>query len=472
MFIGRENELQLLQSLRRSKKAELGIIYGRRRIGKSTILEKIAIEKGDIYFEAIKGISKPKQIAHFIKQLSKATNKTIPTCQTWEDAFDQLTILISKGSHFIIFDEFAWMASEKKELVAILKYYWDQKWKKNPQLKLVLCSSIANFMIKHLVHSEALHNRKTLELHIKPLLANEAKLFFKNKRSDFEIIKFLITFGGVPKYLEQIDPNFSYEQNLDHLCFHQHAFFLNEFETIFKEQFKVINRYELIIESLTFGPKTKEEIEKLIGITSGGGFTTALKQLETAGFIKAEASLKIETGTKKSKTKKYRLWDEWLKFYFSYIRKNASIIQMHTGPGLARRILEKSVHSYMGIGFEMLCLKNISSILKALRIDIGSVVEIGPYFKQSSRKSGVAGVQIDICILRKGKVLTIIECKYSEHPIEAEVIEEMENKIRKLKIPKSISIEKVLIAACGVTTEVEHRDYFHHILTLDALLQC
>lgn len=397
--------------------------------------------------------------------------KKIPYCTSWEDAFDQLTPIVTKGKHVIIFDEFSWMASERKELVSILKYYWDRKWKKNPHLKLFLCGSIANFMLKHLIHSESLHNRKTLEMQIKPLLAIEAQHFFKGKRSLFEITKFLITFGGIPKYLEQINPNLSYEQNLDILCFNQNAFFLNEFETIFKEQFKVIKRYEPIVESLAFGPKSKEEIEEVLGSSSGGGFTTTLRQLETASFIRAEPSLNIETGIRKSKTRKYKLWDEWLRFYFHYVKRNFSKIQLQQGRGLASQLTEKSIYSYLGLGFEMFCMKNISQILKNLRIDLGSVIEIGPYYRQASRKTGEPGLQIDLCILRKGGILTIIECKFSESPVGTEVIAEMNLKLEKLKIPSHFTVEKVLISARGVTTELEHRDYFHHILGLEAIYQ-
>lgn len=470
MIIGRDLEIKRLLELKNSKRSELAIIYGRRRVGKSTLLEHIANnEKSSIYFEAIKGYTKKKQISHFIKQLSEQTKKKFPECSSWEEAFDKLTPIIAKGHHFIVFDEFSWMASEKKQLVSILKYYWDRKWKKNSELKLVLCGSIANFMLKHLIHSDSLHNRKTLEMKIEPLMAKEAQSFFKRKRSPNEICKFLMTFGGIPKYLEQLNPNLSYEQNLDNLCFNRNGFFTNEFETIFKEQFKIIKKYETIVEALSFGAKTKEELVRLSQGSSGGGFTTALRQLEAAGFIKADSSLKIETGSRKSKTKKYRLWDEWLKFYFQYVKKNLPLIQLQNEGEIAHRIIGNSINSYLGLSFEMLCEKNITQILKSLNINLNTIIDIGPYFRQASRKTGEPGLQIDLCLLRRGGILTIIECKFGEYPIGSEIINELENKLKKLRVPSNVTIEKVLISAAGVTTELEHRDYFHHILGLESL---
>ncbi|ETR66702.1 MAG: hypothetical protein OMM_12457 [Candidatus Magnetoglobus multicellularis str. Araruama] len=117
------------------------------------------------------------------------------------------------------------MASGRTELISLVKYYWDNYWKKNPNLTLVICGSIANFMFKHIVHSKALHNRKTFEIKLAPLSACESKLFFKQYRSNNEIAKFLMVFGGIPKYLEQVDPQFSFSENMDRLCFQKKWFF-------------------------------------------------------------------------------------------------------------------------------------------------------------------------------------------------------------------------------------------------------
>ena len=250
MFIGRKYELKIIEQAIVSKRAELGIVYGRRRIGKSTLLKKAAPKKNTLYFEALQGVSLKKQIEHFTYQLSKQTNTPIILARNWHEAFDALTLHIKKRRRYIVFDEFPWMAAGRSELVALFKYYWDNHWKQNPNLTAVICGSVASFILNHIIHSKALHNRKTFEIRLQPLSADESKLFFKNLRSENEICKFLIVFGGIPKYLEQIDPHTSFENNIDRLCFQKNGFFINEFETIFKEQFKVIKTYEKIAREL------------------------------------------------------------------------------------------------------------------------------------------------------------------------------------------------------------------------------
>ncbi len=470
MFIGRSYELQLLEAAQASKKAELVIVYGRRRVGKSALLEKVIQRSGDFTFESIKGLSKKRQIAHFLKQLSTQVKNDLPRCESWEAAFDVFTPYIQKGKHTIVFDEFPWMASEKTELISILKYYWDRKWQKNPGIKLILCGSVANFMLKHLVHSQALHNRKTLELRIDPLPACEAKLFFSKKRSKFEISKFLMIFGGIPKYLEQIDVNQSLEINLDRLCFTKSGFFVNEFESVFKEQFKVIRRYEEIVQRLSEGKKTKEQLQQSLKVSRGGGFGSFLQQLEVAGFVSREVSLSFEENIRKSKTQRYSLWDEWLKFYLVYVQKNTPLIQNQIKMGLSGRILDHSIQSYFGNMFEVFCRKNISRILHSLEIDPASVVDIGPYFRQASRSGSRRGVQVDICILRRGRVLTLIECKFKEHPVGVDVLRDFEKKLSALKIPRIFTVEKVLISASGVTEDLNARNYFNRILGLEDVM--
>ncbi|MBI5139139.1 hypothetical protein HZA26_00810 [Candidatus Nomurabacteria bacterium] len=203
--------------------------------------------------------------------------------------------LLSK-ENIVVFDEFPWMASERNELVAILKYYWDNHWKQNFRLKLVLCGSIAQFMVQHLVHSKPLHNRKTFEMKIEPLPPYEAKDFFKHKRSHIEIAQFLMVFGGIPKYLEQLDPSRSLSINVDLLCFDKNGFFYNEFETLFKEQFRSTRIYENIVSLLSCGAYSKEAISRSLHLSSGGGLTNYLKNLEQADFIKLFPSIQIGQG--------------------------------------------------------------------------------------------------------------------------------------------------------------------------------
>jgi len=469
MFVGREYELDLLEQAIASKRAELVILYGRRRVGKSTLLTRAARRKGDLHFEALQGVSQKKQIKHFLQQLAAQTRTPLTVAQDWNEAFETLTFHIRRGKRYVVLDEFPWMASGRAELVSLLKFFWDNHWKQNSKLTIVLCGSIAGFMLKHLVHSRALHNRKTLEIKLPPLPAWEAQRFFRSKRSDFEVAQHLMIFGGIPKYLEQIDPSRSLADNLDRLCFSQHGFFLNEFDTVFKEHFKVTRTYERIAKALAEKSGSKADLASRLGLAPGGGLTAYLRTLETADFVRTFSPASVLG--KGQKTRRLVLWDEWLRFYLRWIEPHRAQIELNTKTGLFDRITGGNLDSYFGLCFELLCIKNLPRLFRNLGLDFHQVLGYGPFFRQGGRRhSGNDGLQIDLLVRRKGRVLTVIECKFQSRPVGSSVIDEVERKVRLLKAPRNTTIERILVSASGVTAGVRKADYFHHIAGLDDLL--
>ena len=469
MFFGRDHELGIIKSAIASNKPELGIVYGRRRVGKSALLmREQGKRKGDLYFEGLQQASKKVQIEHFLVQLAEQTGTPKSFARNWSEALDALSYYLRKGKHYVVFDEFPWMASGRTELVSLVKYYWDNKWKNNSAVTLVLCGSMANFMFRHVVHSSALHNRKTFEIKLAPLQAHEAKLFFRDYRSDFEVAKFLMIFGGIPKYLEQIDPTRSLADNLDRLCFQRNGFFLTEFETIFKEQFKVTRNYEQIVKTLSELSCSREALARLLNMHPGGGFSGYIGNLERADFVKVFSPESL-TG-KGEKTRRIVLWDEWLRFYYRYIEPNRKVIEINTRPGLFEQLTGNTLSSYFGLAFERFCIKNLPSILDHMSIDLPQILGFGPFFRQSSRKNGGSGgLQIDILIRRKGHVLMLIECKFRAQPVTVSVIREVEKKVKLLKVPRHYTIERILISSCGITSELERSGYFNRVLGLGAL---
>ena len=325
MFIGRSYELGLLKdALNDRTKAQLIIVYGRRRIGKSTLIKKaVEDEKNVLFFEGIEGENTHKQINQFLDDLSRQTGRVKLGSKTWPEVFQGLGELIQDKRYVLVFDEFPWMGAGRTSIVSHLKLYWD-KWNQNKNLVLFLCGSIASFMIRHVIHSKALHNRKTLELYLEALSPKESGEFIA-KRGLREKAQLYMCLGGVPKYLEQINPKFSLEKNLNRLCFSANGFFLEEYETLFKEQFKSIKTYELIVSALSKSPASLSELTRIIGISKGGGFSDQLINLVRAQFVREYIPLSFSE-TKRKRTRLYKLSDPFLIFYFKYIHTNRKLI--------------------------------------------------------------------------------------------------------------------------------------------------
>lgn len=469
MFVGRTQELEVIENqLQVRDQAQLIVIYGRRRIGKSRlIMEALKMKKKTLFFEGIEGENTSFQIDQFLDDLSRQTGKIKLAAKNWREVFQGLEEIICKGEWFIVFDEFPWMAVLRSTLVAQLKPFWDRWSLKNPKVNLFLCGSVSSFMIQNIVHSRALHNRKTLEICLKPLTPKQSGEFMA-KRSVIEKAKLYMTLGGIPKYLEQILPSFSYEININKLCFVESGFFINEYETLFKEQFKVIKTYQKLTEELARSPDSISGLARKTKLAKGGGLQNHLENLVKAQFVKEFIPVSFN-GEKRTRTKIYKLVDPFLKFYFTYMHENLGQIRRNSQmENLFKSITNRSLENYFGLAFERLCDASILTILEKLNLTLADIEQMGPYFRQ--RNDVTKGVQVDYVLIRRDGVITLIENKFTQKPIGLNAIHEMEEKVLTVqKLAPIFSIEKVLISARGVTSQVLKREYFNHILTLEDL---
>lgn len=467
MFIGRRYEIQLIRDrLSDRSKAQMLIIYGRRRVGKSTLIKK-SLEglKNVLYFEGIQGESTNEQIDQFLSDLARQTGRVKLAAKNWRDVFQGLGEVIGTGKWIVVFDEFPWMAVGRSNLVSDLKLYWE-RWAENKDLALFLCGSVSSFMIKYLVHSKALHNRKTLEMCLGPLTPSESGLFIK-QRGLWEKAQLYMCLGGVPKYLEQIDPKYSLEKNLNRSCFCSSGFFVNEFETLFKEQFRSIKTYQSIVEALAESPASLSELSVKTKIAKGGGLHEHLQHLISAQFVREYSPFTV-AHKKRTRTKLYKLIDPFLIFYTRYIDRNRDVISMNTHENLFRSIAGPSIEQYYGFAFERLCEDAFDNIRKKIKLDLTDVLNMGPYFQRGVEHG--RGLQIDNLIMRRDNVWMIVEYKYTKKPIGNHVIDEVSKKIDRLAIPGHVSIEKILVSASGATKAVIGSGYFDHILTLSDII--
>lgn len=168
-----------------------------------------------LYFEGIEGENTRVQIDLFLDDLAQQTGRVRLGAKTWSEVFQGVGELIDTGRWVLVFDEFPWMGAGRSSIVSHLKLHWD-RWSRNPDVTLFLCGSVASFMVRHVVHSKALHNRKTLEICLGPLSPAEVGQFVP-ARSLKEKAQLYMCLGGVPKYLEQVDHRWSVEQNLNRL---------------------------------------------------------------------------------------------------------------------------------------------------------------------------------------------------------------------------------------------------------------
>ena len=461
MFYGRQSELESLENLYKHPKAQLIAIYGRRRVGKSTLIKHFVGSKPSLFFEGLERETSPTQIAHASAVLKRQISANIllqkADLKSWSDFFDILNehLLAHKRKRtIIVFDEFQWMAAGQGKLVSLLKYYWDNFWK-DQNVLIILCGSIASFMVKKVIHSKALYGRLAIGMHLGKLSPHEVRAMLK-RRSEEEVLKYLMILGGVPRYLEFVDQSKSFEQNIERLFFLRNAPLSDEFEKIFFSHFKEPRTYAAIVKELSTSAKSLQKISEALKIPTGGGLGSYLENLCMAGFIAVETPFLAKKSTN---LKRYRIIDELLLFYLKYLLPNEKAIEKGVGMSIFRNKISNQWEPWLGLAFESFC-RNQAPLL-ALAMGFGDrVISFGPAFSRDS-----PGFQIDLLFERADGVVTLCEVKYHQKPIGCWVIPEVKRKAALFSVPRGKTLELALIAPYGADEPLRQTEFFHHIVT-------
>lgn len=466
-IIGRDEELSHLESFYKLQDSKLLVLYGRRRIGKSYLIRKFIENKPHLYFEGIEDGNIKDQLRQVSNQLFLQINDPLLrgfNPHNWNEFLDTLMVIIKSKKRekkiVLVFDEIQWLASNRTKLISILKTYWDNHFL-NSNIILILCGSVAHYVVKKVIKSKALYGRISSQMLIQQLKPKEARKMI-SKRGDLEALKYLLLLGGIPKYLEEINQNETFDKNIDNLFFRSTGFFYGEIEKIFFSQFKEAKTYRKIIELLCQHNLSLEDLAKKLNIKSSGGLKEYLIHLELAQFIKANQSLL--NMNKKRIT--YRTIDEYLRFYNQYVRKWEPQIKEGAQSALFQNHIKSIWNPWLGLAFENFCNKNSFELANSMKFT-EQIIKSGPYIIRN-KKSVV--VQYDLAYERKDNVLTLCEIKWSEDPIDISIIAEFENKINRSNFPSHLTIEKVLIAPMGGTKSLRASNYLNHILTLKDLI--
>lgn len=474
MFHGRQKELNLLNDLLDKKIASLVVIKGRRRIGKSRLIEEFA-KKTDIRFLSFTGLFPTKQTTEqseredFVSQMADLDIVGV-AANDWGHIFRQLASHTSQGRILILLDEISWIGSKDSNFLGKLKSAWDLHFKKNPSLILVLCGSISSWIEEEILNSSAFLGRISLNITLSELSLFQCNKFWSTRGSyvaAYDKLKLLSVTGGVPRYLEEINPTLPAEENIRRLCFQKEGFLFDEFRHIFADLFqRKSEAYKKLAKCLLGTSQELVDIYQKLNIQKSGKASTYLDDLILSGFVTRDYSWAIKEG-RESKLSKFRLKDNYIRFYLKCIEPNRQKIELDQFA--SRSILSlPGWDTIMGLQFENLVLHNRKSIQKILQIFPETIIFDNPYFQHGTKTQ--LGCQIDYMIQTSHHFLYICEIKFLERPIGMEILSSMKEKMQRLKLPKHFSLYPVLIHASGVQREVIESGFFAKIIDFGTLL--
>jgi AAA+ ATPase superfamily predicted ATPase len=472
-FVGRNTQLAKLNALWRKKRASLVVCVGRRRIGKSRLIQEFGRRHSGqmIEFQGLPpraGQTNEDQLDHFSEKLAQVMGLDEPIALgSWTQAFALLAQSVStKKKTVVLLDEISWMGKHDRDFAGKLKEAWDTRFSRCTNLILVLCGSVPAWIEDNILRSTGFVDRPSLRIHLPELPLHDCNqmVWPRNTQiSAMEKLRMLAVTGGVPWYLEALDPSQSSVENLQRLCFDpdgplfRNRDGLSEFEMIFDEVFQGrAAAYRNIVKALSAGSKTLSEISKKLGRTRGGNLSAYLRDLELAGYVREEPHFAI--GGTDCKISHYRLSDNYMRFYLKYIEPRRKAIAQGRHRVQALENLP-GWDTLLGFQFENLVLNNQRSIEKLLGIE-GKVLQGGP-FRQTPTKRR-KGCQVDL-LLETEYNLFFCEIKL-RRSIGGRVINEVAEKMKRLSLPRRQKHRNrfpVLIYAGELDPVVETTDFFH-----------
>jgi uncharacterized protein len=477
VFIGRKNELETLGALLKKKSASLAVIKGRRRIGKSRLVEEFSKKYPFEAFYTFSALPPTRETTAqsqrdaFASQLGAAFGIPGIRADDWATLFSLLDEKVKQKRSLILFDEISWMGSEDPDFLGKLKNAWDLLFKKNDRLILILCGSVSSWIEENILGSTGFLGRISLALSLKELPLPDCTKFWgatSLQVSAFEKFKVLAITGGVPLYLEHIDPKISAEENITALCFRSSGLLFREFDDMFSDLFsKRSVFYKAILQALANGSATQEEVSQKIGLQRSGDIKDYLEDLIKAGFVSRDHTWHLKSG-KLSKLSHYRVCDNYSRFYLKYIEPRRHKIEQDqfTSQTIANL---PNWSTIMGFQFENLVLNNRKLIWQILNISPEEIVCDNPFFQRPTKR--YSGCQIDYLLQSRFNTVYICEIKFSQRELGSPIIQEVQEKINRLAIPRHFSYRPVLIHVNGVTEEVEESNFFSKIIDFGDLLR-
>lgn len=414
MFIGRESELKNLEKLYNKNEFQFVVMYGRRRVGKTTLLSEFCQNKPSIFFVAEEYNDKMALQSFSNKILEYFNMKSfISTFETWEKAFMFLAKQAEDKQFVVVIDEFPYIVNSNKTIPSMLQNLIDHHLK-NSKLFFIICGSSMSFFEKEVLsYKSPLYGRRTAQFKIQPFDFYNSTRFFKNYSLQEKIEAYAVL-GGIPQYLLKFNDTLSVEENIKEEILNRTSYLYDEPRNLLKQELREPAVYNSIIEAIAKGATKINEISTKTGEPSD----------KCAKYIKTLLELKIITketpiGEKESTRKSiYKIEDNLFKFWYRFVFDNVTFIEQEMIDYVFMNKIKGEMSAYLGFIFEDICIQFLLKKNKALELPF-VFEEIGRWWGNNPVKKR----QEEIDILAVNKTHAIFgECKWKNELIDMEVV--------------------------------------------------
>lgn len=474
LFIGREKEQQQLKEYINSDQSEFIAVYGRRRVGKTFLIQKVI---GNDYAFFVAGMNKVTmriQLNNFMQSIRKK-QPNVPPAKTWFEAFVALENYLESlptGKKIVFIDEMPWMDTPRSNFISGLEHFWNSWASWRNDIKLIVCGSATSWIINNLIKNRGgLHNRVTHKIPLKPFTLKECQTYFTARGfrlSTKQIAECYMVLGGVPFYLSKMDKGEGVAQNIDRLLFAEDGELHDEFQSLYNSLYKNATNHIKIVTALAVKGKglTRQEILEKTKLADNGKFSLMLEELESCGFIRRYEPFMVPGNGRNDRNSPdtlFQLVDAFTLFYFQVMKK----ADAHDAHYWTNNQNSHVYSTWCGLSFEMLCLNHVDQIKQALGIS-GITANVFSWFGKGKQRSA----QIDMLIDRADKTINICEMKFWGKPYSMTAKDENDIERKVSTFIEATNTDKNVIVTMITTKGIDRNEYSECIqreLILDEL---
>ena len=425
MFVGRERELKALKDVYDKNGFGMTIIYGRRRVGKSTLIKEFVKGKNVIFYTATK-VGAERNLELFSKQVLDVLDPAMSTA-TFSSIESVLDIITYKApdNHktILVIDELPYWAEKDESLLSVLQKYIDTQWNRK-NIMVILCGSALSFMEKKVLSEKSpIFGRRDSQIRLEAFNYRDSALFVPGYSAEEKAICYGVT-GGVAKYLSLFDSGKSLDENIIRLFLNTDGYLFDETRNLLVQEFSDVTLVNNIIEQVASGENTLNNIAAKVHEKD----TTVLYSLEKlidVGLVEKKNCITEEKNKKKTQ---YVLKDHMFKFWYQFIPKAVSVIEMDQGAVYYKKVVKPQIHSYMGSVFEEMC--RYYTLEKGIQGTYGSfLTQTGTWWgveqiadENGRRYSQSADIDV-VGISSVDKTAVIGECKFKNEKVDKEIYE-------------------------------------------------
>lgn len=416
MFVGRKRERDKLDTLYQSGQFEFTVFYGRRRVGKTTLIREFMKGKEGIYYMAVEGARKENLSG--LSSVFLAEGGSLghgAEFRDYEAFLSYVDSLAKTGKRIIIaIDEYPYLASSYPAISSMIQKHIDECWKES-RLFLILCGSSMSFMEEQVLgYKSPLYGRRTAQFKIKPFTFFEARGMLEAFNGQEQAVLYGAT-GGIPEYLSRINAELSVDENLISLFFDESGRLFEEPMNLMKQELREPMTYHSIIAAIASGASRLNEIATKTGLESGG-CSNQLASLMALQIVKKEIPVTEPPNSRKTL---YALADSMYLFWYRFVRPNSSSIVRGVGRQVYEGLVLPQMNDFMGTVFELICKQYLflPGVYEKLPFTVG---EIGRWWGNNARERRQE--EIDLMAAAGDKAL-FGECKWRNGEVGQDIIE-------------------------------------------------